>query len=73
MPYTYVASKARLGRAAGTKRPTSCILVLKERAGSAAPKQDADGVKEASAAFPKAFEKTSAAVKKELNAFLSSL
>ena len=56
VPYVFVASKDELGAAGLTKRPTSCMLLLSERA-KAAPAADDD------AEFAEAFKDALARVK----------
>lgn len=48
IPYVFVASRAELGAAGATKRPTSVVMVTPKsgKKGSKADKKDADGEEE---------------------------
>jgi len=42
VPYIYIKSRAQLGEASATKRPTSVVMIAKERTGKKAGKDDDD-------------------------------
>ncbi|KAI1811563.1 L30e-like protein [Poronia punctata] len=46
VPYIFVASRAELGTAGSTKRPTSVVMVTEKRVGAAKKGKDADKIEE---------------------------
>lgn len=58
VPYVYVQSRAELGAASSTKRPTSVVMLMRERGGKkgkAAGEKDGDGDEEAEREYAEAF------------------
>ena len=47
IPYVFVPSRAELGAAGSTKRPTSVVLISRDRGAKAKEKAEADGEGEA--------------------------
>lgn len=66
IPYIYVKSRAELGEASATKRPTSVVMVAKERSkkGKDVKEDDATEFEEAYADLVKIVVKASKGVKK---------
>lgn len=60
IPYIYIRSRAMLGEASATKRPTSVVMVSKEGSGKKKGKEDEEGKKE----FEEGFGELAELVKK---------
>lgn len=63
MPYIYIKSRAQLGEASATKRPTSVVMISKDKLGKKAGEGD-DEFAEAYAELVKVVAKASKTVRK---------
>lgn len=65
VPYIYIKSRAQLGEASATKRPTSVVMIAKDRTGKKTGKDEDDAeFKETYAELAKVVSKASKSVRK---------